>query len=154
MAGITCWTACIYTVDFTLAALWHLITQIKQGSSPTLRVGPWLHMVTQDLILSLSVFSQANGIKIGPQHPTPSSTLSGSQGGQQAGGGCCWRPRTRRRFLLLQTQDAPLRPTPPRPLQPSLTFLQNCPGSLTVCQPLSRPLCSAIHPSSLSLYLF
>ncbi|KAM8851014.1 ras-related protein Rab-2A isoform 2-T2 [Spinachia spinachia] len=33
--------------------------------------------------------NEANGIKIGPQHPTTNSTLSGSQGGQQAGGGCC-----------------------------------------------------------------
>uniref|UniRef100_A0A3B4YI18 RAB2A, member RAS oncogene family n=1 Tax=Seriola lalandi dorsalis TaxID=1841481 RepID=A0A3B4YI18_SERLL len=32
---------------------------------------------------------EANGIKIGPQHPTTNSTLTGSQGGQQAGGGCC-----------------------------------------------------------------
>ncbi|XP_061747353.1 ras-related protein Rab-2A [Nerophis ophidion] len=33
--------------------------------------------------------NEANGIKIGPQHPTTNSTLPGSQGGQQAGGGCC-----------------------------------------------------------------
>uniref|UniRef100_A0A8C8I5E4 Ras-related protein Rab-2A n=1 Tax=Oncorhynchus tshawytscha TaxID=74940 RepID=A0A8C8I5E4_ONCTS len=33
--------------------------------------------------------NEANGIKIGPQHATTNSTLSGSQGGQQAGGGCC-----------------------------------------------------------------
>uniref|UniRef100_A0A3Q0QRU2 RAB2A, member RAS oncogene family n=1 Tax=Amphilophus citrinellus TaxID=61819 RepID=A0A3Q0QRU2_AMPCI len=32
---------------------------------------------------------EANGIKIGPQHPTTNSTLSSSQGGHQAGGGCC-----------------------------------------------------------------
>lgn len=47
------------------------------------------------LLTSLcSLFSQANGIKIGPQHPTTNSTLSSSQGGQQAGGGCCWIPQT------------------------------------------------------------
>lgn len=33
--------------------------------------------------------SQANGIKIGPQHAATNSTMGGSQGGQQAGGGCC-----------------------------------------------------------------
>ncbi|XP_061587981.1 ras-related protein Rab-2A [Cololabis saira] len=33
--------------------------------------------------------NEANGIKIGPQHPTTNSTLSSSQGGHQAGGGCC-----------------------------------------------------------------
>uniref|UniRef100_A0A4W5L2Y7 RAB2A, member RAS oncogene family n=1 Tax=Hucho hucho TaxID=62062 RepID=A0A4W5L2Y7_9TELE len=33
--------------------------------------------------------NEANGIKIGPQHAATNSTLSGSQGGQQAGGGCC-----------------------------------------------------------------
>lgn len=32
---------------------------------------------------------QANGIKIGPQHAATNSTMGGSQGGQQAGGGCC-----------------------------------------------------------------
>uniref|UniRef100_A0A3B5A4K9 RAB2A, member RAS oncogene family n=1 Tax=Stegastes partitus TaxID=144197 RepID=A0A3B5A4K9_9TELE len=32
---------------------------------------------------------EANGIKIGPQHPTTNSTLPSSQGGHQAGGGCC-----------------------------------------------------------------
>uniref|UniRef100_A0A8C5DF54 Ras-related protein Rab-2A n=1 Tax=Gouania willdenowi TaxID=441366 RepID=A0A8C5DF54_GOUWI len=33
--------------------------------------------------------NEANGIKIGPQHPTTNSTLPSSQGGHQAGGGCC-----------------------------------------------------------------
>jgi len=33
---------------------------------------------------------QANGIKIGPQHAATNATLAGNQGGQQAGGGCCW----------------------------------------------------------------
>uniref|UniRef100_A0A672G7Q2 RAB2A, member RAS oncogene family n=1 Tax=Salarias fasciatus TaxID=181472 RepID=A0A672G7Q2_SALFA len=33
--------------------------------------------------------NEANGIKIGPQHPTTNSTLSSSQGSHQAGGGCC-----------------------------------------------------------------
>uniref|UniRef100_A0A8C1WAV2 RAB2A, member RAS oncogene family n=1 Tax=Cyprinus carpio TaxID=7962 RepID=A0A8C1WAV2_CYPCA len=33
--------------------------------------------------------NEANGIKIGPQHAATNSTMGGSQGGQQAGGGCC-----------------------------------------------------------------
>lgn len=46
---------------------------------------------------------QANGIKIGPQHAATNSTMGGSQGGQQAGGGCCWAlPFT------LQSSPAPL----------------------------------------------
>uniref|UniRef100_A0A8D1Z2A2 RAB2A, member RAS onco family n=2 Tax=Sus scrofa TaxID=9823 RepID=A0A8D1Z2A2_PIG len=32
---------------------------------------------------------EANGIKIGPQHAATNATHAGSQGGQQAGGGCC-----------------------------------------------------------------
>ncbi|XP_024598452.1 ras-related protein Rab-2A isoform X1 [Neophocaena asiaeorientalis asiaeorientalis] len=33
--------------------------------------------------------NEANGIKIGPQHAATNATHAGSQGGQQAGGGCC-----------------------------------------------------------------
>uniref|UniRef100_A0A3B3RSP2 RAB2A, member RAS oncogene family n=1 Tax=Paramormyrops kingsleyae TaxID=1676925 RepID=A0A3B3RSP2_9TELE len=33
--------------------------------------------------------NEANGIKIGPQHAATNATLTGNQGGLQAGGGCC-----------------------------------------------------------------
>lgn len=75
------------------------------------------------------VSTQANGIKIGPQHPTTNSTLSGSQGGQQAGGGCCWGLKAH----LPLRQPHPPPPPSPHPLRLSLAFLQNCPGSQTVC---------------------
>lgn len=35
------------------------------------------------------VNNEANGIKIGPQHAATNAAHAGSQGGQQAGGGCC-----------------------------------------------------------------
>lgn len=48
---------------------------------------------------------QANGIKIGPQHAATNSTMGGSQGGQQAGGGCCWA-------LPFTLQSSPAPPAP------------------------------------------
>lgn len=45
--------------------------------------------ISQPCIKYISGHSQANGIKIGPQHAATNSSLPGSQGGQQAGGGCC-----------------------------------------------------------------
>lgn len=54
---------------------------------PFLRLGRFAHVCF--ICLCVLCVTQANGIKIGPQHPTTNSTLSGSQGGQHAGGGCC-----------------------------------------------------------------
>lgn len=40
-------------------------------------------------LLFLPSLPKANGIKIGPQHAATNATLTGNQGGLQAGGGCC-----------------------------------------------------------------
>ncbi|XP_057574604.1 ras-related protein Rab-2A-like [Hippopotamus amphibius kiboko] len=42
---------------------------------------------TQEGVFDIN--NEANGIKIGPQHAAANATHRGSQGGQQAGGGCC-----------------------------------------------------------------
>ncbi|XP_057573593.1 ras-related protein Rab-2A-like [Hippopotamus amphibius kiboko] len=42
---------------------------------------------TQEGVFGIN--NEANGIKLGPQHAAADATHAGSQGGQQAGGGCC-----------------------------------------------------------------
>lgn len=84
----------------------------------------------------VSVSIQANGIKIGPQHPTTNSPLSSNQGGHQPGGGCCWSPKA-------SPPPPPLTPLPPV-LPPS--SVSPSPTLLCVSTKLSRPTNSLLTP--------
>lgn len=132
-----------------------IVWNCKKGcvhGSPSNRSGyvlclGWLSSLMS--VVVFCVFMQANGIKIGPQHPTTNSTLSSSQGGHQAGGGCCWSPETCVPLTLPPFNCNPSSSSSSLPSPPSLlfAFLQNCLSPLTVCSPVSLPLYSFIvHP--------